>query len=494
MTRHVNEPRNPPDHPADSLGINPTTELSLQYSSDHSAKQNDHASQSAILRLPFEIMSEISLLAMLPLSLSMWKSPLLAVNSWWRACVVNTPRIWSCVEVRGGTHAKERLECWINRSGAVPLYVTVWDAWAFQLLETLWVDGDPNPGRRIHQLTIHHDDTDQPFPFPISFETPNLRGLNAAFSYMRAFHDDHPFILLSPNSAAKLETLRVHNDFFSPGVINPAGLDVSSLKSLAVQEEITPEDVLDILKQAPNLTQLKWTIPQLNDREEGEFPSEAPRLVLQSMLHLELSWELSRLNFFRVSQVPNVQTLSLKGRWEHGELSSLLSSVSECREITHLRILSTRENKPSEDDVALLCRALPKLVYMDPGWRDSNVDALLSLSSSARTSASRTQGLHGEVGRQVRLPLKEALEFGHLSRDRLASSLRKLLNAVKPRRNAVKAATKAVTLKSMNGIAPSPNYFVVMVDVDTKAMVSMVGGMWQRCGGVSVESLPFPTV
>ncbi|KAF8315109.1 hypothetical protein DL93DRAFT_2197105, partial [Clavulina sp. PMI_390] len=380
-------------------GINEPA-ASSQFSSKRWAEHGDRASQSVILRLPFEILSDISLLAMLPLDFSIWKAPWLAVNSWWRACVIDTPRIWSCVEVRGGPHAKERLERWIGRSGTGPLHITVWNTEVFQALEKLWARGDPNPGGRIHQLTIHHNDRSQPIPFPISFETPKLRRLNAMFSYVRRWQDGHSFVLLSPNSTPQLETLRVHNKYFSPGAIKATGLSVSSLKSLTVQEELTAEDILDILKRAPNLEHLKWDISQPDDLEEEDFPRETPRLVLQSMQHLELSLGYAQPNFFRVTQVPNLQRLSLKGNWEPEEISSLLASVSECREITHLRILSDGDHEPSEDDVALLCRALRKLRYIDPGWRDGNMDALLALSDPTQTAASSLRTLQGEAGRR----------------------------------------------------------------------------------------------
>ncbi|KAF8315113.1 hypothetical protein DL93DRAFT_2227507 [Clavulina sp. PMI_390] len=445
-------------------------------SSSRSRSPESHA-HSSILRLPFEILSEISLLVMLPLDASIWRSPLLAVNSWWRACVINTPQIWSCIQVFDDLHAEERLACWLHRSGGCPLYVTVRGAGLSLSLEKLWVDGYQHPGRRVQHLSIHHEYLDQPFPFPIPFETPGLRGLDAAFCYIADYHHGRSFALLGPNSSAHLETLRVRNNFFSHGAIDATGLGVSSLRSLVVEEELTRADILNILQHASNLKHLKWDISQSQHLEQEEgIPPGARELVLQSMQHLELSLGRARSDFFHVIRVPNLRILSLGGSWEPDELCSLIASVSECLEITHVRILSDGDHKPSEDGVALLCRSLRKLEYIDPGWGDDNVGALHALSGPQPTPKSRAQREFSspvEAGRRVCLPLKAPLDSGQLSRERLSISLKKLLATIKPQRNAVKAAARPVALKSTDVNLPSPNYFVVVVDVDNETMVSM---------------------
>ncbi|KAF8319134.1 hypothetical protein DL93DRAFT_280407 [Clavulina sp. PMI_390] len=431
---------------------------------------------------------------MLPLDVSIWRSPLLAVNSWWRACVIDTPRIWSCIHVVGDTHDKERLECWLRRSGNCRLYVTVLDVEIFRRLENLWLDGAMGAAGRIHHLLIDQDSYESAFPFPIFAETPNLHELDAKFWYMGG--GGRQFALFRPNTSPPLEALRVRNEWFSPGVIDPKGVDFSSLRSLIVEEELKREAVLDILESARNLKYLEWELYDARDREgEIQFSSKAPIPVLNSMEHLQLRWAHTEIEFFRVVQVPNLHVLSLGGSWGTAdELRSILASIAVCHELIYLRIHSGGDHRPSEEDVASLFLALPKLEYMDPGWRDSNIDALRALHNPQQDSAAlgrKRSSMTVGARRRLCLPIKYSLDLGYLSNHRLSISLRNLLIATaEPQRHAEESLEG--TSGTVDVAEPSKDRFVVVVDVDASTMASVVGEIWSSCGGVSVDSLQFP--
>ncbi|KAF8315120.1 hypothetical protein DL93DRAFT_2155336 [Clavulina sp. PMI_390] len=227
-------------------------------SHDILAARREHNKFVPLFRLPFEVMASISLLAMLPLDLSIWKNPLLAVSSWWRSCVINTPQIWSCIHINGTTSADARFRCWLDRSrGACPLYLTVAAVDVFKATEASWADGDrgQDPSERIHSLSVDSSTNSSVFLFPLQFNTVNLHELVARFP---PSSDHGPIRLFNNHPPENLKRLELRSLNYQPGLIDSVGITPSELTCLILAEEIDYNKVLALLEQSPKLVQLEW--------------------------------------------------------------------------------------------------------------------------------------------------------------------------------------------------------------------------------------------
>ncbi|KAF8319121.1 hypothetical protein DL93DRAFT_280010 [Clavulina sp. PMI_390] len=191
-------------------------------------------------------------------------------------------------------------------------------------------------------------------------------------------------------------------------------------------------------------------------------------------------------------QVPSLQKLSMEGRWDVAELHVLLLFASDCRNITHLKIHNDEEYQPSASDVASLIRALPKLEYLDPKWQDTNIDGVLarrhgygpSFDSIMPESTSPTV-LGGNI---LFLPLGHSLGHSFLSRERLSACLASLFDSTDTHDTALYGLAESLDVGGLLA-----RKLVVIVDVNTHTMVSMMGESWLSGGRVlCVEPLEFP--
>lgn len=86
-----------------------------------------------IIRLPAEILSEVSLLSIasspghidthLP-SISPWGKPALAICHFWRVLLLETPRIWKQIVLDDSTPT-EVIDAWLSRAGRMPLDIHI---------------------------------------------------------------------------------------------------------------------------------------------------------------------------------------------------------------------------------------------------------------------------------------------------------------------------------------------------------------------------------
>ncbi|KAF8315118.1 hypothetical protein DL93DRAFT_2079287 [Clavulina sp. PMI_390] len=81
---------------------------------------------------------------------------------------------------------------------------------------------------------------------------------------------------------------------------------------------------------------------------------------------------------------------------------------------------------------------------------------------------------------QLCLPLYTSLEYGGLSHEILASCLKRVLD--------VRAPQPADSVE-LDGSAPR---LMIVVDIDTATMSSIMGESWSQLGGETVKFLEFP--
>ncbi|KAF8319129.1 hypothetical protein DL93DRAFT_2164807 [Clavulina sp. PMI_390] len=437
--------------------------------------------------LPPEILSEIILFSALPLSGSIWKTPSLSISTIWRACAINTPRVWSCIWVTASPDASERLEVWFQRSGSgCPLYLTVHDIKTFRKLETSWLSHGhtSNLGRRIHSLVFHTKIGAKNFPFPLEFDT-NLCELDA---YLHSRHLPTPQPLFNMRPPLQLKRLKLESAIFSPGVISTLGINPSALTTLILADEISCRDVLDIIIDAPNLEQLDWDTEL---QSFGTTESLPYKINLNSLLHLNLQGNQVLMHFLRTLEPPpNLQKLSLLGEWDDEGLLIVVKFASKCQGLTHLELFPDNE-PPSADDVSSLLHALPKLEYFDPKWRESNIEGLLALCGEFPASAKLQQPASWACRNVHRLclPLSRLVTRFPTSRKLVSQCLKRVLSVRSQGRS---AHTSSADVVAAGGKSPSQLVFVV--DVDRSIMDLMVGRKWASSRGECVKLLEFPNI
>ncbi|KAF8310212.1 hypothetical protein DL93DRAFT_2230473 [Clavulina sp. PMI_390] len=337
------------------------------------------AHDSPIYRLPEEILSEITLLSMLPLDSSVWKSPVMAVSSWWRACAINTPRIWSCIVIAPVAHSSERFKIWLQRSGnGCPLHLDVGHIEGFNTLQVSWLNGASSPGERIRSIYLSPSivtETDDAFPFPLQFDCSNLHDLDINIPPRNEEdHSSTTYRLFSLEPPKNLRNLKLVS--WGDTLVELTGMGTSSLTSLILMKEISPSHLLGIIAGAP---QLQWLECDL-DTYVSPLPSYAVPIMLPAFHRLVLHGDDILADLLSVIDAPNLQQLSVEGAWASTRFPSILAFAMACKELVHFYIFHSAQETASARDIASLLHALPKLEYLDPEWCDSNLEGLLALS------------------------------------------------------------------------------------------------------------------
>ncbi|KAF8319122.1 hypothetical protein DL93DRAFT_280001 [Clavulina sp. PMI_390] len=470
-------------------------EPGASHQSNASAENCRENIRSTIPFLPTEILSYIFLLSTLPLDMSIWASPVLAVSSWWRACAIHTAQLWCYIDISGGSKEIERLTCWIHRSGDTrPIHLTVQNVEAFQALEMSWPKDLPQFSSRIYRLVIRPKTITGKHPFPILMDTTHLHEFDADFWCPDTANP--PLTLFAAPSSGHLRTLRLHNYCFTKGAIDVTGLNLSVLVSLNLAEEILPPDVLDLLQRATSLRCFNWNLSQLSPEDifQPQTNFARPSLRLQAMEHLVLRGHSSiLLSLLQFVQLPALQRLSLTGFWNSEELDRLILLTSQRRNLTHLEIYSQDGQGPSADNVASLLRALPNLEHIDPIWTDNNIDGLLARyggSGSASTGSAQECTPYFATSKRLYLPIRRSFEQDNLTGNRLSACLTNIFDFIDTQHHSRTTSFGASGLRGHEKL--SPERLVVVVDLDADTMVSIMGERWLTCGGVCAESLDFP--
>ncbi|KAF8303261.1 hypothetical protein DL93DRAFT_2090366 [Clavulina sp. PMI_390] len=438
-----------------------------------------HLSASIYL-LPEEILSEITLLSMLPLdSLSIWSSPVLAVCSRWRACAINTPRIWSCIMILPWKYSRERVECWLERSGSgCPLYLTVRETRVFKALEASWLNQTPDPGRRVRHLSFIQKGYmhDEDFPFPIRFDTSNLRSLDAQLlprGIRESFTPTYkPFANNPPQHLQKLGLSTLGWALF----VKLSSLDVSSLVSLVLTQDTKPDGVLTILTLTPRLRHFEWDVS--SSLRSAPFKDNNP-LILTSLHRLVLRGNHVVADVLGHLTTPNLRQLSIEGVWTNDMFRSHFAFAMTCPRVVHLNICDQAFNRRAlfAKDVLDLLYALPRLEYLGIEWRDRNIEGLLGLCGEFPGSEEEdTSRWACPDIRKLTLPVSKYRSTGICSREQLARCLGRLVD-------------KRCQTSELEGTG---SRLSLTVDIDESTMVSLVGEQWRACGGESLRFLDFP--
>ncbi|KAF8319126.1 hypothetical protein DL93DRAFT_2225525 [Clavulina sp. PMI_390] len=452
----------------------------IQQSRASIAKRRERNLRAPIFVLPIEILSEIALLAMLPLGVSIWKSPVLATCTRWRACIINTPRIWSHVYITQGELAAERQECWLQRAGGgVFLDLTVDDAEAFRKLEASWIKTPSLRTPKVKSLIFsskfnHHI---QPSPFPIRFDATYLRELEVTNANCR--EGDRPAKLFEHQTPQCLHRLKLIS-LVGPGSLLLSGWDSSSLVSLNLLDEIPNNDVLNILANASQLERLMWSYCDEKTSMDSHAPIyEGHTIRLNKLKSLDLSDgssdggirevlpmleapALEKFCFTRTGYTDNYRTFArFAARWPT---------------LTHLWLHDYAEdyyNEPATEaqdailavQVASVLHALPKLEFFNATWCDVNIQGLLALCGDFPTHA---KGDRSEWAcpspRRLCLPLHHSLRDSILSHELLSECLNRLLDA-----------------RGHSGL-------ILVLDVPIDTLQLLVDKKWIESGAVEIKS------
>ncbi|KAF8315122.1 hypothetical protein DL93DRAFT_2155338 [Clavulina sp. PMI_390] len=247
--------------------------LSLHNPSTRGHKRNKDVSFFLLLS---EIISEISLLALLPLGPLIWSSSVLA----------------SCIHISRKDRASERLECWLDRSGkGCPIHLTVEDVGLFATIEASWAAGGRirDPRERIYSIIINSRRSTPGFPFPLQFDAVNLHELSVHFAPTDL---PCPVRLFAHNPPAHLTTLKLENSIYQPERLDLGGTTLYELASLALAEEIRYDDVLILLAHTPKLTCLEWDLTISSYFPEIQRPKRVASLLraLPNLEYFDPGW------------------------------------------------------------------------------------------------------------------------------------------------------------------------------------------------------------
>ncbi|KAF8319131.1 hypothetical protein DL93DRAFT_2153577 [Clavulina sp. PMI_390] len=466
--------------------------LSLQHTNFLSpvAQMTKSCQETPLSLLPNEILSDIILLSAVPLDIFVWKSPILSISATWRACALDTPRLWSCIHVTGKTHASERLACWIQRSGdGCPLHLIVHNLKAFRALETSWLTPDsiPNAGRRIHSLMLATMDQDENAPLPLYFDATNLRDLDI-FTVGLMFRDltPHPFFCDAPSIC--LKRLRLSCSFPSSEWVAMRMLDAFTLTTLILSGEFSCHDILDITIRAPLLEQLECDI-KVESADADESPQ--PLVKCDSLRRLMLRGKTTAVDLLRIIETPSLQRFFVSGGWRAEELLQIIQFSAKCRKLTHLKI-NAIDKSLSAPQVAALLYALPRLEYIDLKWDQYNIKGLLALCGEFPKSTAKSHANRPWACRNVsrfQLPLSRLeIVYPH-GRRYISKYLKRIIDVRGPRKpldigNSI--------LERPGNDSPRPLIFVV--DVPHSTLSSIVGDEWIASRMECVNSLEFPGV
>ncbi|KAF8315119.1 hypothetical protein DL93DRAFT_921858 [Clavulina sp. PMI_390] len=458
--------------------------------------RREQSNSVPFFQLPYEIISYISLLAMLPLDRSIWKNPLLAVNSWWRSCVINTPQIWSCIHIYRTPPADVRFRCWLDRSGqACPLHLTVEDIDLFKAIEASWADGDHihNPSWGIYSVFINSSTNSSVFLFPLQFNTINLHELVAYFPNTR---QPCHIPLFNQNPPKRLKKLELSSHYFQPALIDSVGIIPSELTSLVLADDINYDKVLILLAQSPKLIKLEWKISISASFSTLKGPGGIRHVPLHDLKRLVFHGRDSLLDILNVIETPNVRQMCLSGVWEDDQTPSLVTFVSQCPMVIHLELINDASISFSAKQVAYMLHALPNLEWFDPEWRDINIRGLLALRGEDPGPRIGEQGSSPQRAcpmiNRLCLRLGTSVKDGVLSRRTLSWCLRRVLEVRAPPLAQRMDSAESVGAPSLpSGLLAVPRLKVV-VDIDTATMASVMGEPWSHWGGENVESLRFP--
>ncbi|KAF8319132.1 hypothetical protein DL93DRAFT_2164810 [Clavulina sp. PMI_390] len=452
----------------------------------------DGRRENLVSFLPPEILSEVMILSALPLDISIWKSPVLSIITIWRACALSTPRMWSCIHVTRGTHASERLACWFQRAGdGCPLYLTVKDMEAFRECETLWLTLDSvlDHGRRIRSLVF--DGLAGTTPLPLRFDTTNLCELDVVFS---AWFPVKRQVKRRPlfDNISSLQLTRLKLDYYLASSQDDSleWLDPSTLKTLILTPEFPYHRVLDILTRAPLLEQLDWNLVYQLPGSSEYFPF---RMKMDSLRELKLEGDDVVVHYLRTLEAPRLRRLSVSGAWDEAELLTVIEFACQCRKLTHLEILPWNQT-PSAANVASLFRDLPKLEYLDPKWNEGNIEGILALCGEFPDfeAQERASWPCHSISR-LQLPLSLLISKSQNSRDLVSRCITRVLNARGQRTPLHRNGDLLAVAQEVSSTEP-PNQLVLVVDVPTETIVSLVGHEWMHSAIECVESLEFPNI
>ncbi|KAF8319130.1 hypothetical protein DL93DRAFT_2153576 [Clavulina sp. PMI_390] len=450
--------------------------------------------ENFISLLPIEILSEITLLAALPLEISIWKSPLLSISAAWRACAINTTRLWSCIWVTAGTHTNERLACWFQRSGnGCPLYLTVHDVAVFNKLQASWVaqDSGPNRGRRVRSIIFCARTRTRNSPFPLQFDTKNLCELEVYIPARTSYRlTPRPFFGNTP--PLHLKRVKLGRFTLSEEEIDLKGLDASALTTLILTAQLPLHDVFDLMMRGFLLEQLDWYMGFQSLGSKNPPPAHIEMKFLQQ---LTLQGDDLVAHTLHRLQTPSLQILAVSGSWDEEELRTIVGFASQCQKLTHLKIFPEYKG-PSAADVASLLYALPKLEHFDPGWDESNLKGLLALCGEFSAPTEQEHLSYWWACPNVprlQLPLLKFISNGFHPQNLISRYLGRVLDVrcrQQPFHTSSAILAPAGRLPSLETI----ERLVLAVDVPIETMVSVVGRRWILSGGECVRSLDFPAI
>ncbi|KAF8319127.1 hypothetical protein DL93DRAFT_2153575 [Clavulina sp. PMI_390] len=446
--------------------------------------------ESPISVLPLELLSEIFLLYALPLDPSIWKSSILSVSRAWRTCAIRTPRIWSCISVNSGVYAQERLDFWSQRAGdGCPLYLTVSNVEMFKALESSWLEHNriPNHGGRIRSLKFLARSGSRVTPFPLRFDATNFQELHVNILLPSRQHVPPP-PLFSNAYPLSLRRLQLEFFFVLPQELDLKGLDPSALTTLILAGHFPHRDILGIMTRAPLLERFSW---EISFQSMGPSDFLPPFIISDSLRQLKLRGDDIVLHILSTLTAPGLQRLHISGVWDSAQLFDVVRFASQCRELTHLKIFPYG-GETSTASVVSLFHALPKLEYFDPKWSAGNVEGLLALCGEMSVSTSQepasSQWACQNVQR-LQLPLFKLLTNKPSSRNLISYYLERVLN-VRGRRKPAHTSSAVPAGAEENSSSP----LVLVVDVDTETMTSMLGRVWVSSRGECVKSLELPAI